>query len=176
MGTMEWLTAGLAVATTWLAWTTREMAKATKQLAELEARPYLSLAAVELESGVVTGPQYQNPFVNARLRLANPGKVLIQYRIATIDIEIHGQRLPASTPLLNRGGSIHPGMNTLFMLPSIQLPHDTPSPVQGKIELSVRFFAISQEERSMNATIQLEIHLKPKLDYRWYYTSGPVYA
>src|SRR6476469_5646267 len=176
MGAIEWLTLVLAGATVWLGWSTRDMAKATKQLAELQGQPHLSLKAVELTLGTATGPQVQAPFFNLQLRLANPGKVLVRYRVSSYDLEIHGQNIPTTSQLLNRGGVVHPGMENLFMFPTITLPHNAPSPVSGKLDLNIKFWAIPTEEHSLNATIQLVIHISPNFSYRWIYSTGPIYS
>jgi hypothetical protein len=173
---LAWLTGLLALATFWLAWTTREMAKSTKQIAALEAQPHLALKEVVIRPGVQTGPELQNPFLNVELRLANPGKVLVRYRMASFRLGIHGQTQGADSAFTNRGGAIHPGSETLFMFPSLHLPHDAPSPVQGRLELDVRYSAVPQEEKSMRATIDLHIHIRPHFDYRWIYSSGPLYS
>ena len=176
MDALGWLTGLLALATFWLAWTTREMASATKQVAALESQPHLALKDVVIKRGVSTGPERQNPFVNIELKLTNPGKVLVRYRMASLDAEVHAETVPPTSAFANRGGVIHPGGETTFMFPSIQLPHDVPSPIQGKLELDIRYWAIVGEEQFMKATIDLHIHLVPSFEYRWIYSSGPLYS
>ena len=176
MDVLGWLTGLLALATFWLAWTTREMAAATKQMAALESQPHLAVKDVVLKPGIATGPERQNPFVNIELKLTNPGKVLVRYRMASFDVEIHAKTVPPNSVMLNRGGVIHPGVETTFLFPSIQLPYDVPSPIEGKLELDIRYWAIVGEEQFMKATIVLRIHLAPNFDYRWFYSSGPMYS
>lgn len=152
------------------------MAIATKQLVALEAQPYLALKEVILKRGVITGPEVQNPFINVELRLANPGKVLVRYRMASLHVELHGQAGAPDSAFTNRGGAIHPGSETMFMFPSIKLPHDVPSPIQGKLELDIRYWSIPGDEKFMKATLDLHVHLVPNFDYRWIYASGPIYS
>src|SRR6267143_688250 len=128
MDAMMALTGLLALGTFWLAWSTRSMAAATKQLAELEAEPYLALKEVVVTPGAPSTPGASPPFVNIELKLSNPGKVLVHFRMASLAATVHGAAVPPSSTFTNRGGVIHPGTETTFFYPSVHLPPTTPSP------------------------------------------------
>jgi hypothetical protein len=102
------LTAGLAVMTGWLAWETRDMARATKQMALLSAEPYLSLLRVHLEGRREAAAGLNSPTVGfiLRLVLSNPGQVRIYYEVRTFLVTLDRGTFPPSK-FDSRGGYIH---------------------------------------------------------------------
>lgn len=175
---MEWLTGLLAVATVCLAWATWGMAKATKKLADIEAEPQLAVKDIALADG--TDPSKPNEaFVNIELVFSNPGKLLVQYRMESLDASIEGCRIPSNSEIKNRGGAVHPGHTSKFIYPSIFIPMPVANPANGSLAINVLFWSRDGQRRSMRLTVDLVIHNVGKgtgIQWRWFNTSGPIFG
>jgi hypothetical protein len=168
-------TLALAAGTFWLARETRQMAASTKQMLELEAQPHLGLREIQIGH---ENPPSIAPAVMAQigLRLWNPGKVLVQFRVDSITASINGHVPPQGAKFSNRGGVIHPGGETTFFYPPIVVSAPLPSPSIGRVQYELAYWAVRGEEHSFKAALDLTIRFPPNPNCTWVFTSGPDYS
>ena len=168
-------TIALAGGTFWLARETRQMAAATKTMVELEAQPHLGLREIQVafENSPAIAPAVM---AQIGLRLWNPGKVLVQYRIDSISASINGHVPPHGGKYANRGGVIHPGGETTFYYPPIVIPAPVPSLGVGRVQYELTYWAVKGDERKTKAGIEITVGFPPHPSCVWVFTSGPEYA
>lgn len=170
----NWLTAGLAVATVWLGAETRKMAVAAKASIELESRPYLAFRGLYVNIGTLQDVSTQKAGAfRIGLRLANPGKVLITYKVDSMLVSLAGN--PAANPHFDTtSGVIHPADETTFFYPVIATTTSITAPSEAVVEYAVSYWAIETERKSMRAKVRLLI--TSATTHEWIYLDGPHYA
>ncbi len=168
-------TLALGGGTFWLARETHQMAASTKQMLDLEAQPHLGLK--EMQVGFESPPSVA-PAVMSQiaLRLWNPGKVLVQYRVDSITASINKHVPPQGAKFSNRGGVIHPGGETTFYYPPIVVPAPLPSPGVGQVQFELTYWAVHGEEHRFKAAVDLTIGFPPHPSCTWVFTNGPDYS
>lgn len=114
--------------------------------------------------------------VQVGLRLWNPGKVLVNYRVDSITASISGHAPPPAVRFANRGGVIHPGGETTFYYPPIVVNAPIPSPGIGRVQYELTYWAVRGWEFKIKAELDLTIRFPPNPGCTWVYTSGPDYS
>jgi hypothetical protein len=176
---LEWITGLLALMTGWLAWETRDMARATKKIATLSAEPYLSLGQVHVEGRrlLANGPNSPTIGFVVVLVLRNPGQVRICFEVKNFVVALDGKRYPPSA-FDSRGGYIHPTEETNFFYPFVESSTQLTPGLTGTVEFEAAFWAVERERHSMALKVLFSIvGLEDgKLAVKWHYTSGPEFT
>lgn len=168
-------TLALAAGTFWLAVETRKMSAATQRMVELDAQPQLALA--EFEAAVdnrVEQPEVH--LVQLRLRLSNPGKVLVRFRVDSVSVSINGVLPPPAARYINRTGVVHPGTETMFHLTGVLVPKESANPAVANVSYDIAYWAISGKEQRLKASTEHSLGLPPMSGHAWLYLSGPEYS
>jgi hypothetical protein len=171
------LTLALAFATVWLAFETRQMAKSTRDLVELQGRPYLAFAGLRLVFSPALNLLAEAQGTSARLalQLSNPGQTLVTYEVDDIEATFEGVKLQNPT-FENRGGVIHPKDGTLFFYPSITTPSPFRPGVKGEVRFKIRFWSSPLREHRLDARLRYVVtSIEPGL-VEWIYLEGPKYT
>lgn len=168
------LTAALAVATVWLGAETRKMAVAAKASIELEARPYLSFRGFYVKIGTLQELSSQNTgALRIGLRLFNPGKVLVTYKVESMLVSINSTT--TANPTFDTTGSvIHPAEETLFFYPVIGSLSPLKAPATLEILYRIAYWTVPADKKVLTAKVRLL--LTSETDHEWIYLEGPHYA
>ena len=168
-------TIALAAGTFWLALETKRMAASTREMVLLEAQPHLALAElyVAFEHPPAIAPSF---LTQIGLILANPGKVLVQYRVNTFSVVLNKLEPPDGAKYSTRGGVIHPGAQAKFFAPPIVLPTIPASSGIAEIEFDIAFWSVPNEEKRVNGAIEATIGFSPNSSFAWVYLNGPDYG
>lgn len=180
MSTQDWATlatAGSAIATLWLAWTTQRVAKATRNAVELQTRPLLSLETVELTFPNIKNLAVSHPVPGIRIGvvLKNPGHVPVDYRLKQASLSFNGSDLPF-VGVNSMSGRVFPGQVTTYYYPASAIPA---SPTPG----SEGLFSLVVEYRSGEGPVeQFDVALKvmvlstsPSIRGQWVFAREPLY-
>lgn len=173
---MNILTAGLAVATVWLAIETRRMASAAKAQVDLQSQPFLSFRGVDIISvnAANLSNGHSQPAFGLRLRLGNPGQVLVSYNVEDIHSSLTDQALTPSS-FKTTGGVIHPSEETLFILPFAINAASTLLPLID-IEFTISYWAVPTKYYWIKAKVQVQVISLNPLNWQWVFISGPTYT
>jgi len=170
----NWLTAGLAIATVWLGAETRRMAVAAKASIDLEGRPYLSFRGCFIKIGTLQDLSAQSTGAfRVGLRLFNPGKVLVTYKVESMQVSVNG------TPMTNphfetTGGVIHPSDEMIFFYPIIATETPLATPATAEVQYCISYWAIPAEMKTLTAKVQVLI--TSLTDHEWIFLEGPHYT
>jgi hypothetical protein len=168
------LTAGLGVATVWLAIETRRMAVAAKSSIDLESHPYLSLRGLFIKPGTIRDlTTSEAGALRIGLRLFNPGKTLVTYNVDSISVSLNG--MSSDTPRFETtGGVIHPSEETIFFYPVIRSAVPIQAPSEGEIAFSITYWSVITEKKKLKGKIKYLI--TSATDHEWVYLEGPNYT
>jgi len=171
------LTLALAIATVWLALETRRMARATRDLVELQGRPYLALAGLQLTLAPALSllTEDQGTMARLALQLSNPGQVLVTYEVDDIEVTFEGVKIqkPAFD---NRGGVVHPKEEALFFYPAITTPSPLRPGVKGEVRFKMRFWSTPHREHYLDARLRYQVTSIDPGRIEWLFLEGPRYA
>jgi hypothetical protein len=178
---LEWLTGLLALMTGWLAWETRDMARATKKMAALGAEAYLAFSRIELDSHLMranaTEPERRG--YNVRVVLVNPGQVRIGYEVTEILVTIADCDYPPNAESFdNRGGYVHPREEVKFSYPFFECPVAFGPGLMGYLNFETRFSAVDSEAKTLTFRLRFWVVGVDDGGRRidWRYLSGPTYG
>jgi hypothetical protein len=170
----NWLTAALAVATVWLGVETRRMAITAKASIELETRPYLSFRGFHIKIGTLQDISTQNRGgLRIGLRLFNPGKVLVTYKVESMIVSVNGAEA-ADPKFETMSGVIHPTEEILFFYPVIGTPSPLKAPATAEVKFRIAYWSIPAEKKTLTANVQ--VLLTSETDHEWTYIEGPDYT
>ena len=171
------LTLGLAIATVWLAFETRRMATATRDLVELQGRPYLAFTGLQLALSPALNVSSDDQGTSARLalQLSNPGQVLVTYEVDDLEVTFEGVKIKNPT-FDNRGGVIHPKDQALFFYPSITTPSALRPGVSGEVGFKIRFWSSPHRQHHLDARLRYQVTSIESGHLEWLYLEGPRYA
>jgi hypothetical protein len=174
---LEGLTLLLGVAIVWLAIATSRMASATQQAVLLEGEPHLALETVSWGASPDPAPPAhpQRWHFSVDLQLRNPGKVLVNYRVDSLNLFINGNLYRSHRPILNWGGVIHPGTGSTFFYPYVVVPMPVNNPTDAQVSYKITYWAVDSEKRTLTARIQSDLPLTGG-PIRFIYTEGPTYG
>ncbi len=176
---LEWLTGLLALMTGWLAWETRDMARATKTMAELSAEPYLSFIRLDLAPSVrpASGTQPEQRGYTFPLTLMNPGQVRVAYEVDNVLVTLDGRNYPPDA-FDNRGGYIHPKEEVIFNYPFFECATPLAAGLTGFLDFDLRFWTV--ETKHQRLTFRLRFWVSELSDTHrkvsWVFMTGPTYA
>ena len=175
----NWLMAGLAAVTGWMANETRKMAASTREMAKLDAEPYLSFVAIDIKNlAMQTSPTEKAKAyaIHPSVRLRNPGRVRITYDIQEFDITLRGIHCPSSN-FDSRMGVLHPGEESTFFYPMI--PSDvamTPGD-NGQCTLKVMFWRSLSERHILSLKVRFHLEqIGNNVQIAWFYLESPTYT
>jgi hypothetical protein len=164
----------LAGATIWLAITTRDMAKVSKDAFLLECRPYCIfqnfIFKFYIEKKVLASTETDRTFLKIGLVFKNSGKVAVVYRVESIRVAFGGRTLE-NAPFNNRGSLIAPGDTTVFWHPPIPDVTFNQFPTEGVVEFEIGFQSLdSVGTYKSKRKIQFLINtVVPPGDHDWTY-------
>ncbi len=173
---MNYLTAGLAIATGWLAIETRRMAGAAKAQVDLQSQPFLSFRGVDVVAANTANISNAQtlPALGFHLRLGNPGQVLVTYKVEELNSSLGNHSLNSGA-FVTFGGVIHPHEETLFILPFTQQTSSNVLP-KAEIDFKIDYWAVAGKKQRLSAKIEIQIISINPLNLQWVYLDGPTYA
>jgi hypothetical protein len=160
----------LALGTFWLARSTRSMAEATKRAVEIESEPQFRFDEVLVAHLPDSPPGPSGVKTQLQLRLWNPGKVRVHYKMDFISVRING--IVAANGQGGRG-TIHPGGKEIYFTAGIPLPAPVPIPSNGEIRVRVDYWSVPGQVRTFRASVNVTIWFSPKAGSPWVYIDGP---
>ena len=170
----NWLTAGLGIATVWLAIATQRMATAAKASVDLAAHPYLSIRGLHVSLGSLRDLSATHAgATRLGIRLFNPGKVRITYQIENISASIGGHSV-ATPKFESTGGVIHPDEETTYFYPLIPSPSPIQAPTDGEMAVTVSYWSVPTEKKSVKA--KLRVLVTSQSTHEWLFLEGPEYG
>jgi hypothetical protein len=182
------VTAGMSVATVWLAIATQRMATAAKVTFDLEARPYLGLERIEFLPGQAAVPNATPPSATPAMRtvlvLKNHGKVLVEFHVDALRCT-HSLPDGDLSSLDSMGGVIFPGADAKYLLPfrALSLPPNLHAAPTGEMEFSISFWANRSERQRVSGKVTYRINKAVvkdgsllDVDTDWHFLRGPSYS
>lgn len=168
------LTLSLGAATVWLGFETRRVALATKESVELQGRPYLAIAGVEIVAGTnIEAPDV--PSVRFALCLSNPGQVLVTYEVESIDVDFEGARA-INPEFETRGGVVHPKAETKFFYGAIPLALKPRAGQGGVAQFRVNYWSTVNHIEHVEARLRYYFSKADLSATEWIFKSGPTYS
>jgi len=171
------LTLGLGAATVWLGFETRRVAIATKESVELQSLPYLALSGLEATVGtrinLVTG--LEDRAVRLGLRLSNPGQVLINYEVESIEV-VFADAVAQNPQFETRGGVIHPKAETIFYYPWIFAAVPLRPGLNGEVRFRINFWSSLLRVNHVASRLRYTLQGNDLSRIEWLYLDGPSYA
>lgn len=167
------LTAGLGVATVWLAIETRRMATAAKAAIDLAAQPYLSLRGTYLNLGKLRDLSAANQgATRIGVHLYNPGKVLVRYDVVEMAASMAGNT--ESNPVFdNTKGVLHPDEQITYFYPLIKTPQQIQAPTEGEVSIRVQYWAVETAKKLVSG--KYRILVTSQNTHEWVLIEGPNY-
>jgi len=175
---MNLLTGGLAIATVWLAIETRRMASASKSQIELQGQPHLAFHGFNIATAQVANIAEASTTQALRLglELNNPGHVLVNYEVTSLSSSLGSVSLNSSD-FATKGGVVHPGTQTLFLLPFALIPPGPSGPApSSEVEFAISYWATTESKQSLKAKVRLQLLSLQPLNFQWVFLDGPTYA
>ncbi|MDI6632246.1 MAG: hypothetical protein QME13_07405 [Thermoanaerobacteraceae bacterium] len=147
---MDVFTLALAAATVWLAFATHKLAGITKQMFELEARPYFALSnflfRFYIKKQLLEGDTPAEGDLKFGLEFRNPGKVAVTYKVQRIGVTFNGKTIENPT-FSTMGGTITPGNFGVFWYGVIPKVDFSSLPRGGIVEYEIEYFSIPDAKR-----------------------------
>ena len=163
----------LAVATVILAVATFIAAVTSKKSFELEARPYFTFAGFDLElasddtdKGV---KKTKNNAVHIGMQFKNPGRVLIEYELKDLTLELPGcERIEPETS--RRSGLIFPSDLTTFWCGTFAINSSAALPLTGTVTYTSEYSGAGKSKKySSIKRIKFSITGLDPLTFKWVY-------
>ena len=141
----------LAIGTFWMAISTRAAARASKQIFELESRPYLvfnkPMSRIHQKvSGSAERESVSTKALTLGIEFRNAGRVPFRYSIKRISQTFDG-RTVENPNFRTRGGIIYPNDFGAFWFGTLSYEGKPIAPKSGVIEYTVEYEAIDQKRR-----------------------------
>jgi hypothetical protein len=166
-------TAGLGLATVWLAFETHRMATASKAAVVAAAQPFLSLRGTYVNLAKLQDLSAKNQgATRLGVRLCNPGRVLVKYKVVEMTASMSGHTVPAPA-FETTGGVLHPDEEVTYFFPLIITSQPIQPPATGEIGLRIQFWTVESARKSLTA--KLRISVTSQTTHEWMFLEGPTY-
>lgn len=141
----------LAIGTFWMAISTRAAARASKQIFELESRPYLVFSKPMFRihqqvAGATEKESVKTKALTLGIEFKNAGRVPLRYSTKSICQTFDGRTVENPT-FRTRGGIIYPNDFGVFWFGTLSYEGQLIAPKSGVIEYTVEYEAIDQQRR-----------------------------
>jgi hypothetical protein len=138
------LTFLLAGGTLWMAWATHRMATATRDMLDLESRPYLVFRdlRIAVHRSLAVGAPSTDPALETRIRIAldltNSGKSELEFEVEELRASVATITNP-SPRFHVRKVTLAPQQGTFFWFDDIVIPGEIPVPSEGFVDFRIRY-------------------------------------
>lgn len=165
----------LGIATVWMAFETRRMANAARDSVTLSTQPCLSVRSIEFWPGRLqfpTDPVGQTtPCFSAKLRLVNPGKVVVRYKITDTFLSMDSCG-PYNPDYANTEGVIFPGEQIEIYFSSLKIIDEFSLKSKGSLRAKFKYWSTEQDKRELACDVSLHVTTLTPFACIWFHQEG----
>ncbi|MGA8707977.1 MAG: hypothetical protein WB646_13425 [Steroidobacteraceae bacterium] len=166
-----WATVAMCGATAWMAYQTRRMAQASQQALALDTIPHLAITGVCLR---FTKDGDQPTHAQTGLKIQNPGKVLITFKVLELTGTLQDETLPPR-PVDSSGGVIHPSLSTEYYLATEVWPPSAQREIHGTISFLIEFWATPDQRHKCKGELKFNAAVATGAT-TWMWIGWPIYS
>lgn len=166
------------VATVWMAFETRKMARASSMALALEAEPYLSLEAVDFEIGRPRDGSGVGPTgtLQVSLRLHNPGKVPVTFSVLNLQVTMPGVKPLGNGGYDNTGGVVFPAQATSFSCPTLECSSPVTAGQSGDVSFEMSYWSVPNDRKKFSGALTFRVKSTDPPYITWTWKGWPTYA
>lgn len=173
------LTAIVCAVTAWMAWETRKLARSTREMAELESLPDLSL----FELGFEQKMKEATPFRPERpdglrplIRLRNPGRVRVIYDVHEVFFSLEGKAYPVKN-FDNHEGVVHAGETATFLFPVLNTGFVLAPGMSGQLGIKLLFWRSADRRERLSFKLRFDVaRAGSNIVTSFVFLEGPTYT